>query len=50
MGEYTHNNILVGPAIGVGGTIYLLTLKSTVFISKKNLGRDTVCTNIKPSL
>ena len=32
LGEYTHNNILTGPAIGVGGTIYnLVTLKSTTF-------------------
>ena len=32
LGEYTHNNILIGPAIGVGGTIYnIVTLKSTTF-------------------
>ena len=33
LGEYTHINNIIGPAIGVGGTIYnLVTLKSTNFI------------------
>ena len=32
LGEYTHINNIIGPAIGVGGTIYnLVTLKSTNF-------------------
>ena len=32
LGEYTHINNIIGPAIGVGGTIYnLVTLRSTNF-------------------
>ena len=32
LGEYTHINNIIGPAIGVGGTLYnLVTLKSTNF-------------------
>ena len=39
LGEYTHNNILIGPAIGVGGTIYnLVTLKSTIFSRERDVG------------
>jgi hypothetical protein len=34
LGEYTHINNTIGPAIGVGGTIYnLITLKSTIISS-----------------
>ena len=34
LGEYTHINNIIGPAIGVGGTIYnLVTLKSTIISS-----------------
>ena len=35
LGEYTHNNNIIGPAIGAGGTIYnLVTLKSTIISCK----------------
>ena len=31
LGEFTHNNNIIGPVIGVGGTTYnLITLKSTI--------------------
>ena len=37
LGEYTHINNIIGPAIGVGGTIYnLVTLKSTNFHQREN--------------
>ena len=36
LGEYTHINNIIGPAIGVGGTIYnLVTLKSTIISNGK---------------
>ena len=43
LGEYTHINNIIGPAIGVGGTIYnLVTLKSTNFHHPSLLG--SACT------